>query len=134
MREIMTAGGLRPWPKLTGGKGVHLMAPLEERMTHDAAHRYARELVGELARQDPHRYILGAQAPRRDRIFLDYLRNGRGTTAVGTYSPRARDGFPISAPVSWSLIESGMRPDAYNMENPFRVGTSAPKRSVRGRT
>ena len=54
-------------------------------------------------------------------IFLDYLRNGRGTTAIGTYSPRARDGFPIAAPVTWSRIESGILPDAFTMNSPFRA-------------
>ena len=49
-------------------------------------------------------------------IFLDYLRNGRGT-----YSPRARDGFPIAAPVTWSRIESGILPDAFTMNCPFRA-------------
>ena len=132
MRELMTGEGLRPWPKLTGGKGLHLMAPLNERMTHDAAHRYSRKLVGELARHDTKHYVLGAQASRRGRIFLDYLRNGRGTTAIGTYSPRARESSPIAAPVTWPKIESGIRPDAFTMENPFRV-RSAARGSVRRR-
>jgi bifunctional non-homologous end joining protein LigD len=96
MRYLMKAEGLKPWPKLTGGKGIHLMAPLEEEMTHDEAHRYALRLVRALAESAPQHYILSAQASRRSRIFLDYLRNGRGTTAIGTYSPRVREGFPIA--------------------------------------
>jgi DNA primase len=67
-------------------------------LPHDEAHRIARRLVSELASQFPDEYILSAQARRRGRIFLDYLRNGRGTTAIGTDSPRAREG----APVTWS--------------------------------
>jgi bifunctional non-homologous end joining protein LigD len=46
-----------------------------------------------------------AAAKRSGRIFLDYLRNGRGTTAIGTYSPRARPGFPIAAPITWTQVE-----------------------------
>lgn len=53
------------------------------------------------------------------RIFVDYLRNGRGTTAVGTYSPRACPGFPIAAPVTWKDIEHGIRPDAFNIFAPI---------------
>ncbi len=90
LRTLMRREGLDTWPKLTGGKGVHLMAPLEAPMLHDQAHRVARGLCSEFAARDPGRYILSAQAKRSNRIFLDYLRNGRGTTAIGTYSPRTR--------------------------------------------
>jgi bifunctional non-homologous end joining protein LigD len=119
MRAILKRKGLTCWPKLTGGKGIHLMAPLKIRITHDQAHAWAQSLVGELAVEKPERYILSAQADRRGIIFLDYLRNGRGTTAVGTYSPRVREGFPIAAPVSWKRIESGIRPDTFTMQSPF---------------
>ena len=69
------------------------MAPLEEPLTHDEAHRYARRLVGALLKAT-RSTISFRRRDRRGRIFLDYLRNGRGTTAIGTYSPRVREGFP----------------------------------------
>jgi bifunctional non-homologous end joining protein LigD len=122
MRDLVKAEGLVSWPKLTGGKGIHLMCPLADRLSHDEAHRLARRLVTALSASDPGRYVLSAQAKRRGRIFLDYLRNGRGTTAIGTYSPRAREGFPIAAPVGWSRIETGIRPDAFSVEHPFHAG------------
>jgi hypothetical protein len=56
---------------------------------------------------------------RPGRLFIDYLRNGRGTTAIGTYSPRARPGFPIAAPVTWKQLQRGIRPDAFHMFSPF---------------
>jgi bifunctional non-homologous end joining protein LigD len=121
LRTLMKGEGLETWPKLTGGKGVHLMAPLNKPLLHDQAHRIAQRLVSELAARDPDRYLLSAQAKRSGRIFLDYLRNGRGTTAIGTYSPRARAGFPIAAPVTWKRIESGIAPDAFTMQSPFRA-------------
>lgn len=121
LRALMKREGFETWPKLTGGKGVHLMAPLDQPMLHDQAHRIARSLCSEFAATDAERYILSAQARRRGRIFLDYLRNGRGTTAIGTYSPRAREHFPIAAPVTWARIERGIGPDAFTIENPFRV-------------
>ena len=120
MREIMRKAGLEPWPKLTGGKGIHLMALLTERVSHDKAHKIARRLVSELALRFPDQYILSAQASRSGRIFLDYLRNGRGTTAIGTYSPRAREHFPMAAPVTWARIEKGITPDAFTIGSPFR--------------
>src|SRR3977135_3874146 len=88
---------------MTGGKRLHLMVPLAGDHTHDAAHRYSRQLAQRLAALDPTRYTVSAAlAQRPGRLFIDYLRNGRGTTAIGTYSPpRARSGFPIAAPVTW---------------------------------
>jgi bifunctional non-homologous end joining protein LigD len=120
MRTILKKEGLNCWPKLTGGKGIHVVAPLKQRITHDRAHGWARRLASELAGQDP-LYILTAQENRHGRVFIDYLRNGRGTTAVGTYSPRVHKGFPVAAPVSWKRIESGIRPDAFTMRSPFRA-------------
>ena len=105
MRDIMEDDGLKPWPKLTGGKGIHVVAPLERAMTHDAAHVYARRLAQRLVGTAPDRFVTSAALARRPgKLFVDYLRNGRGTTAVGTYSPRARPGFPIAAPVTWRQI------------------------------
>jgi bifunctional non-homologous end joining protein LigD len=121
MRDAMKSEGFATWPKLSGGKGIHLMAPLEEKITHDQAHRLARRLVSQLADRFPDTYVLSAQAARRGRIFLDYLRNGRGTTAIGTFSPRAREGFPIAVPVTWSRIEAGIRPDAFTISHPLRA-------------
>src|SRR5438270_3532080 len=133
LRTLMKREGFETWPKLTGGKGIHLMAPLDQPVLHDKAHGVAHQLVSALAARHPDRYLLSAQAKRRDRIFLDYLRNGRGTTAIGTYSPRAREGFPIAAPVTWSSIEAGIRPDALTMKSPFRVHSDVAKRPVRTR-
>jgi bifunctional non-homologous end joining protein LigD len=133
-RGILQSEGLSTWPKLTGGKGIHVMAPLPKPIPHDEAHRYAHRLVRRLAEEDPEHYILSAQGNRRGRIFLDYLRNGRGTTAIGTYSPRAREGFPIAAPVTWSRIEAGIRPDVFTMKSPFRARSDTTSRVVRKRS
>jgi bifunctional non-homologous end joining protein LigD len=120
MRELLEKEGLKSWPKLTGGKGLHLMAPLPRKLTHDAAHKYARRLAQRLASTDPDSYVTSASLARRPgRLFIDYLRNGRGTTGVGAYSPRVRDGFPIAAPVTWKQVERGIRPDSFTLEHPF---------------
>jgi bifunctional non-homologous end joining protein LigD len=97
------------------------MAPLSRKLTHDAAHAHARRLAQRLARTDAERYVTSASLARRPgRLFIDYLRNGRGTTAVGVYSPRVREGFPIAAPVNWKQVERGIGPDAFTMSHPFR--------------
>jgi bifunctional non-homologous end joining protein LigD len=117
LRELLEQEGFASWPKLTGGKGLHLMVPLRERMTHDASHRRSRTIAEQLARTDPERFTVSATLSSRPRrLFIDYLRNGRGTTAIGTYSPRARPGHPIAAPVTWKDIEAGMRPDTFAMD------------------
>jgi bifunctional non-homologous end joining protein LigD len=119
MRQLLQGEGLECWPKTTGGKGLHVMAPLAKRMTHDAAHARAKLLAQRLAAGDERLITVADPAKRGGRLFIDYLRNGRGTTAVGTYSPRARPGFPIAAPVTWRQVERGMKPDAYTLAIPF---------------
>jgi bifunctional non-homologous end joining protein LigD len=97
------------------------MVPIARGMTHDAARVYCRKLAQRLVATAPERFTLAAAPARRaGRIYIDYLRNGRGTTAVGAYSPRARTGFPIAAPVTWNAIERGIAPDAYGLHHPFR--------------
>lgn len=121
LRDLLHAVGFDTWPKLTGGKGIHIMAPLQEKMTHNAVHAYAKRLAQQFASTDPDGYVTSAQLSRRPgKLFLDYLRNGRGTTAVGTYSPRARPGFPVAAPVTWRDIERGIKPDAFTIARPPR--------------
>jgi bifunctional non-homologous end joining protein LigD len=121
IREVLQGEGLDSWPKLTGGKGVHLMVPLTgHQMTHDEVHRYSRTLAHRMVAREPNRYTTSAALVERDRrLFIDYLRNGRGTTAVATYSPRARAGFPIAAPTTWNALKRDIRPDDYTIYRPF---------------
>jgi bifunctional non-homologous end joining protein LigD len=119
-RLLLESEGLASWPKLSGGKGIHVMVPLETTLTHDEAHRFAKAMAKRIADLHRSRYTLSAKDQRSGKLFLDYLRNGRGTTAVGTYSPRARPGLPIAAPVTWKDVERGIRADAFSMASPFR--------------
>jgi bifunctional non-homologous end joining protein LigD len=97
------------------------MAPIVPSISHDEARSYCRRLAQRLEAEAPERYTTSPIPERRaGRIYLDYLRNGRGTTAVGAYSPRARPGFPVAAPVTWRDIEAGMAPDAYSLAHPPR--------------
>jgi bifunctional non-homologous end joining protein LigD len=93
------------------------MAPLDRTIDHDQARAYAKPIAQRLAATAPDRYTLSSDPGRRaGRIFIDYLRNGRGTTAIGAWSPRARAGFPIAVPVSWSQVENRIRPDAFSIQ------------------
>jgi bifunctional non-homologous end joining protein LigD len=121
LRGMLEDEGFEPWPKLTGGKGLHLMVPIAPELDWDSAHAYCKDIAERLAATAPERYTTSAAlAARNGRLFIDYLRNGRGTTAIGTYSPRARPGFPIAAPVAWRDVERGVRPDAFTLARPPR--------------
>lgn len=130
LRELLAQEGFEDtWPKLTGGKGLHVMVPLRERVAHDVAHARSKVVADHLARLDPQRYTTSAAlAEREGRLFIDYLRNGRGTTAIGAFSPRARPQGPIAAPVSWNAVEEGIRADAYTMEVPPRQDPTVGRR------
>ena len=105
LRKLLQPEGLDSWPKTTGGKGLHLMVPIDRDISHDAARLYCKRLAQRLEATDPARYTTSsAPAKRNKRIYIDYLRNGRGTTAIGAYSPRAREGFPVAAPVTWAQV------------------------------
>jgi bifunctional non-homologous end joining protein LigD len=116
LRDLLKTEGLHSWPKLTGGRGIHVVAPAKPDMSHDAARRYCLTMAERLARASPEKYTT-RKVPAPNRLFIDYLRNGRGNTAIGAYSPRARKGFPIAAPVTWREIENGIRSDAITMDN-----------------
>ena len=95
------------------------MVPIDRDISHDAARLYCKRLAQRLEATDPARYTTSsAPAKRNKRIYIDYLRNGRGTTAVGAYSPRAREGFPVAAPVTWAQVERGIHPDAFTIARP----------------
>lgn len=129
LRKLLQDENLDCWPKLTGGKGLHLMVPIDRDISHDAARMYCKRMARRLEAMDRARYtISSAPAQRNKRIYIDYLRNGRGTTAVGAYSPRAQNRFPVAAPVTWAQVERGMRADAFTIARsppgtPRRQGT-----------
>jgi bifunctional non-homologous end joining protein LigD len=133
LRGLLNDEGLETWPKLTGGKGVHVMVPVEPALEWDAAHAYCKDVAQQLAATNPDRYTISAAlADRRGRLFVDYLRNGRGTTAIGTYSPRARPGFPIAAPVTWGELQAGIGSEAFTMDSaPLPRRAAAPARARR---
>jgi bifunctional non-homologous end joining protein LigD len=84
LRNLLQDEGLNSWPKTTGGKGLHLVVPIDRDIRHDAARLYCKRLAQRLEATDPARYTTSsAPAKRNKRIYIDYLRNGRGTTAIG---------------------------------------------------
>ena len=99
------------------------MVPVSPRISHDEARTYCRAFAERVTRTAPDRYTLDpAPEQRIDRLYLDYLRNGRGNTAVGAYSHRVRASLPVAAPVTWKDVEGGIAPDAFSMARPPRRG------------
>jgi bifunctional non-homologous end joining protein LigD len=81
------------------------MVPIGRDISHDAARLYCNQLAQRLEATAPARYTTSSAPAKRNKpIYIDYLRNGRGTTAIGAYSPRAREGFPVAAPVTWAQV------------------------------
>jgi bifunctional non-homologous end joining protein LigD len=105
MHDVLEAAGLVSFPLLTGGKGIHVIVPVERRRGWNEVKMFARGLANKLADAAPDRYVAtAAKAKRKGRIFLDWLRNERGATAIAPYSLRARPRAPVATPVSWDEL------------------------------
>ena len=99
--------GLTSFLKTTGGKGLHVVIPIEPRLDWAAAKDFAHRFVLAMEKSNPALYLTKmTKSARAGRIYLDYLRNERGATAVAPYSPRARAGCAVSMPLDWKEIAS----------------------------
>jgi bifunctional non-homologous end joining protein LigD len=110
--------GLESFLKTTGGKGLHLVVPIDAGPGWDDCLAFARSVAEDLARKSPRAFTANvAKNERRGRIYIDYLRNLRGATAVAAYSTRARPGAPVSTPLSWDELSPRLRSDHYTVSN-----------------
>lgn len=104
--------------KTTGGKGLHFVVPIEPRCHWDEVKSFARALAIELARAEPSVFTATIRkAKRTGRVFIDYLRNADGATAVAAYSVRARAGLPVSMPIAWTALREDVRGTHFNIRN-----------------
>jgi bifunctional non-homologous end joining protein LigD len=105
MRGMLEEVGLQSFPMVTGGKGVHVVVPLKRGHSWDEHREFAEALARVMAEREPDRFIATmSKAKRRGKIFVDYLRNQRGATAISPFSTRARKGAPVAVPVSWERL------------------------------
>jgi len=105
LRDRLGDLGLASFPLLSGGKGVHVVVPLTPQAEWPAVKDFADRFARALAQAEPDRFVaVMTKAKRKNRIFIDWLRNQRGATAVLPYSARAREGAPVAAPVSWTEL------------------------------
>jgi len=106
LHKYLADMGLQTFPMTTGGKGLHIIAPLTPEAEWPAVKDFAQRFAVALATAEPERFTANlAKASRKGRIFLDYLRNQRGATAILPYSPRAREGATVAAPISWDELD-----------------------------
>ncbi len=120
MRDVLDALGLVSFCKTTGGKGLHVVTPLaaakRDKLGWPEAKAFARGVCEEIARAEPARFVVNmAKKKRGGKIFLDYLRNDRMSTAVAPLSTRARPGATVSMPLAWGQVKADLDPRKYTL-------------------
>ena len=106
LRRELAGIGLKTVAMVTGGKGVHVIVPLRPHAEWEEAKGFARAIAQSFADRDPEHFVATmSKAKRKGKIFIDWLRNDRGATAIAPYSTRARAGGPVATPVGWDELE-----------------------------
>jgi bifunctional non-homologous end joining protein LigD len=109
---------LESFVKTTGGKGLHVCVPIEPDLGWDVIKDFCERVAEELTKESPDKYVATvSKLKRRGKIFIDYLRNGRGATFIAPYSTRARPNAPIAVPLEWDELASLAKPDLFNLRN-----------------
>ena len=118
IRRLLQQAELESFLRVSGGKGLHVVVPLNPGCDWDLTKRFAQGFAQALAQSEPDRFVATAtKAKRTKRIFVDYLRNGRGATAVASYSLRARSRAPVAMPIPWSALPKLERPDPFTIKD-----------------
>ncbi|WP_457797212.1 DNA ligase D [Methylocystis sp. S23] len=105
IRDYLGEIGLRSWPLVTGGKGVHIVLPLDRSLGYADTEVFAAGFARGLARQEPSRFVANmSKRKRMGRIYIDWLRNKKTATAILPWSLRARAGAPVATPLSWKTL------------------------------
>ncbi|MES2058964.1 MAG: DNA ligase D [Pseudomonadota bacterium] len=133
LKEHLAEMGLTSFPMLTGGKGVHVIVPLRPDAEWPAVKDFADRFSRALAEAEPERFVATmSKAKRKGRIFIDWLRNQRGSTAIMPYAARARSGAPVAAPVSWSELRDLDRANRWGVRDADELVERAAVRALAG--
>jgi bifunctional non-homologous end joining protein LigD len=117
MRRRLHELGLTSFVKTTGGKGLHVVLPLERRLDWDDFKEFTKLVAEKAERDEPSLYTTNmAKRARKGKIFLDYLRNERNATFIAPYSPRAREGAPVAVPITWEELAEGVDPATFTLK------------------
>ena len=127
VRQRLEDAGLESFVKTSGGKGLHVVAPLKPRAEWPAVKAFAKGIADAMASDSPESYVATiTKAKRKGKILVDYLRNGRGATAVAPYSTRARPGAAVSMPLGWDELSPTIRAAHFTVENALSRLASSP--------
>jgi bifunctional non-homologous end joining protein LigD len=127
LKSVLEQLSLRSFLKTSGGKGYHVAVPFRAGVGWDAFHDFARRVAEVMEQQWPDRYTSNVRKNRRtNKIFIDWIRNGRGATSIAPYSLRARRGARVSMPITWRELDT-VAPDGVTMADALeRIGGSDP--------
>jgi len=118
LRKLLDTLGLRGFLKTTGGKGLHVVVPIEPTQPWDVAKGFCKAIAELLVRTFPDRFTSKmTKSTRSGRIFVDYLRNAENATAIAPYSARAKANAPVAMPIAWEQLEDDLRFDHFNVKN-----------------
>jgi bifunctional non-homologous end joining protein LigD len=118
LHTLLDEIGLVSFLKTTGGKGLHVVAPIRPTLDWDRAKAFTRSIADLLVATFPDRFTATmSKSSRKGKIFVDYLRNAEGATAVCAYSPRARANAPVSTPIAWEELREDLRFDHFNVRS-----------------
>lgn len=127
IKNILAELSLNSYLKTSGGKGYHVVVPLKPAVCWDALHDFSRRIAEVMEQKWPDLYTSNVRkAKRKDKIFIDWIRNGRGATSIAPYSLRARKGAGVSMPISWDELDT-VAPDGIKMADALiRIGGNDP--------
>lgn len=132
-REILKSIGLETFPMVTGGKGIHVVAPLVPKAEWPEVKDFAHRLAQAVAQSDPENFTAALpKIQRKGRIFVDYLRNQRGATAVMPYGVRARPEAPVAAPITWKEMETIDKPSHFHIGDAAELMKRAASKALAG--
>ena len=132
-RDSLKSIGLETFAMVTGGKGVHVIAPLTPKAEWPEVKNFAYHLAQTVAHNDPGHFTTALpKAQRKGRIFVDYLRNQRGATVIAPYSARARVGAPIAAPLSWTEMKTIEAPSHFHIGDASELLRRATSKALMG--
>jgi bifunctional non-homologous end joining protein LigD len=118
VRERLAEMGLASFVKTSGGKGLHVVVPIEPSVDWEGAKDFTGAFAAAMAKDSPDRYVATmSKRARKGRVFVDFFRNGRGATAVGAYSTRALADATVSTPLDWGELSEGVRADHFRIDN-----------------